>query len=364
MSRNILLIGIIIASLVLSASCIGKKPADPFRNQPPAQPQGAAGGETQGATTTGSTAPGQTEVKIPLPEGVTINPVDFVAANQNAYLIDPTYGLIILDITDTSKFKWVQYDGIADNPPTALAVEGSYAYVGIGNGGLLVIDVDPLEEASVVATFSDAGSVGKIKLSGTTLYTADPVNGLQLIDVTDPTKPSVLAKVDGSFYGIDYADGYAYLATGADGLTIADVDPPSDAQIVNTVPTVPNGSAMDVKVLGGYAYLATGKNGPDEVQGPTGLEVINVTPPENAAVVHTVGTAGDLANKVVLFEGFAYAWSGDNTIDVIDISTPAEASIKQTWSNWSSDKRIATFGPVMFVLQYKDGITITAATNQ
>ena len=356
--KTLFLIGISVLVLVFFASCGGDKADEsPFSTpEPPAtQPEGDAGG---------GAAAGGTEVSIDLPPGVVVDPVDFTTEGTFAYFTDPLYGLIIINVMDPSIPMIAAWDEIADNPPTELIVSGGYAYVGIDDGGIAIIDVDPMMEASVVSSFSDAGSVGEFIIVNGFIYTADPQNGLMIIDISDPLVPELLNTVEGSFHDVDFADGFAYLASGADGLTIIDVDPPEDAAIVSTVPTVANGSAVDVKVLGGYAYLATGNNGPDTVDEPSGLEIINVTPPEEAAVVHSVETTGNFAKKVILFEGFAYAWAGDNTIEVVDISAPAEASVFQSWPEWGGDKRIATTGPLMFVLEYADGVKITGMMSE
>lgn len=356
--RNFILIGITIFLMVFSTSCKKKADQSPFSTPepPPAQPEGSTGG--------GGAAPGSTTVNIALPPGVTVNPVDFATEGTFAYFTDPSYGLIIINVADPAKPMIVAWEELADNPPTELVVTGGYAYVGIDGGGIAIIDVDPMMEASIVSTFSDAGSVGEFIIKDGLIYTADPENGLMIINISDPTVPELVNTVEGSFQDVDFADGFAYLASGADGLTIIDVDPPEDAAIVSTIPTVANGSAVDVKVLGGYAYLATGNNGPDTVDEPSGLEIINVTPPEDAAVVHSVETTGNFAEKVILFEGFAYAWSGDDTIEVVDISSPTEASVVQSWPDWGVDKRIATAGPYMFVLEYLDGVKITGMMSE
>lgn len=358
---NIFLVSIIIFTLIVSASCGGKRDAEsPFRtpDNPPAQPEGDSGGGQTAAT------PGEMTVEITLPPGYEVHPVNFAVDGQFAYFTDPEYGLVLIDMVDTTKMNLVVWDRIADNPPTDLELKGGYAYVGIGDEGIAIIDVDPLAEASFVSFFHDGGSVGEFTIAGDYIYSADPDNGMKIIEISDPVVPTLINTVEGGFYGIDYADGYAYLASGPEGLTIVDVDPPEDAQVVTTVATVPDGSAVDVKVLGGYAYLATGNNGRGEIAEPSGFEVINVTPPEQAAVLNSIETNKNVASKILLYEGFAYAWSGEKTIDVIDISSPAEASVAQSWPGWSDGKMLTTSGPLMFVLQYTGGLKITALTNE
>ncbi len=348
----VIAVGLVIALLVLASCGGGGEQDDPFL-QPDEQPAPAGEPDDGDVETASGGADGSVTVEIALPPGVSVDPVDFAIDGHYAYFTDSTYGLVIIDIADTSRLNLVAWDETGEAVPGELVVSGGYAYIGAGK--LIIIDVDPLESASLAGELDTGGDIGKFVLSGNLLYTASESEGMHIIDVGDPGAPALVNSIGGSFSGIDYADGYAYMASDAEGLTIISVDPPEDAGIVNIVGTTEDSSSSDVKILGGFAYIATAD---------TGLEVINVSPPENAEVVHSVATMGNRADKLILFEGYAYVYAADNTVDVIDIGDPAEAGISSSYPDYAGNRRIATLGDLMFVLEYEDGLKITALASE
>lgn len=348
----VIAVGLVIALLVLASCGGGGKQDDPFL-QPDDQPAPAGEPDDGDVDTASGGADGSITVEIALPPGINVDPVDFVIDDHYAYFTDSTYGLVLIDIADTSRLNLVGWTGASEIRPGELVVSGGYAYIGAGK--LIIIDVDPLESASLAGELDTGGDIGKFVLSGNLLYTASRSEGMHIIDVSDPGTPALVNSVGGSFNDVEYADGYAYMASDADGLTIISVEPPEDAGIVNIVGTTGDGSSSDVKILGGFAYIVT----PD-----TGLEVINVSPPENAEVVHTVATMGNRADKLILFDGYAYVYAADNTVDVIDIGKPAEAGISTSYPDYTSNRKIATLGDLMFILEYEDGLRITALQSE
>ena len=80
---------------------------------------------------------------------------------------------------------------------TAIAVDGSYAYVAAGGAGVSVVDIgnpwSPEEASSIDTSWSSFD----VAVSGAYLYVADGLAGLAVFDVTDtrapgPTEPPLL----------------------------------------------------------------------------------------------------------------------------------------------------------------------------
>src|SRR5205085_12553794 len=93
-------------------------------------------------------------------------------------------------------------------------------------------------------------------------YIAMDTGGLCIVDVSDPTQPTVLGRVDlpGHARTVKLGeDGHAYLSCGADGLAIVNVSNPSSPTHVAQFPT---GDALrDFCLIDGWAYLAAGASG-------------------------------------------------------------------------------------------------------
>jgi len=136
-------------------------------------------------------------------------------------------------------------------------VSNGYAYIGTDAYGIHIVDVDPPEEAQEVQyiNFGDYESVYEIDVVGDYCYVANEANGLQIIDVSVPEDAFVVNQVSSPCgFGVKVVDGIAYLADCTKGgLTIVDVDPVEDAFVVEEINTPFNGWGLDV--ADGYAYV-------------------------------------------------------------------------------------------------------------
>ncbi|MCP4745677.1 MAG: hypothetical protein GY874_05975 [Desulfobacteraceae bacterium] len=65
-------------------------------------------------------------------------------------------------------------------------------------------------------------------------YIADGFNGLQVIDISDQTNPTIVGSVDTSDQatGVTVSGDYAYVADGDRGLQIIDIRDPTNPAIV------------------------------------------------------------------------------------------------------------------------------------
>jgi hypothetical protein len=86
----------------------------------------------------------------------------------------------------------------------AVAVQGRYAYVGVGPR-LVVVDVgDPARPVEVGRTGVLPGVVRDVAVSGSYAYVADGDAGLRVIDVSNPSSPREVGAYDtpGDAWGV------------------------------------------------------------------------------------------------------------------------------------------------------------------
>ncbi len=100
--------------------------------------------------------------------------------------------------------------------------------------------------------------------------------------------------------------GYAFVASGAQGVRIVDVSSPTGPATVGTLDTT---DAWDVAVRGSYAYVA---------DGDSGLRVADISAPREPLILGSRKTTD--ARAVVLSGNYAYVADGDKGLKVIDIS--------------------------------------------
>ena len=103
-----------------------------------------------------------------------------------------------------------------------MAVQGRYAYVGVGPR-LVVVDVgDPTRPVAVGGTGLLPDAVMGVAVSGAYAYVADGSGGLRVVDVSDPASPREVGSYGTPLYayGVAVSGAYAYVADGSGGLVI------------------------------------------------------------------------------------------------------------------------------------------------
>lgn len=204
------------------------------------------------------------------------------------------------------------------------------------------------------------GAANELALDGNHVYAACGGADLQVVDVTDPANPVLVAglSLPGEAFDVVVAEGVAFLAAGSGGLVTVDVAHPAAPVYLGSIKTgLP---ALAVAVEGDVAYVADGRElrlfavgdparpqalGSLQLQGRPrgvavhgslayvasergGLQIVDVSDPLNpfwTGSVPTRGNGGDAAD-VVVRENRAYVADGATGlggIRVVDVSDPA-----------------------------------------
>lgn len=110
---------------------------------------------------------------------------------------------------------------------------------------------------------------------------------------------------------------FAYVATGLSGLQILDISDPENPVAVGSCDNIP-GSANGVFVLGDLAFVADGTTGPIV---SSSLRVLDISDPENPVEVGSCDTPGR-ANDIMISGGYAYVSDQYIGLIVFDLSEP------------------------------------------
>jgi hypothetical protein len=210
--------------------------------------------------------------------------------------------------------------GTCDTPGEAQAVyvENGLAYVADGSGGLQVIDVSNPSNPSILGSQSTSDRARDVCIAGDYAYVPhanvppSSTSGLEIIDISIPSSPNSVYNylTPHKARGIYVSNNYAYLADDESPLQILDIsDPINPIQIGGINPA---GNNFDIYVRAGYAYVA-------DRQG--GLAVIDVSDPSNPSIVDTEATP-DQALRVHVSGEYAYVAARESGLQIIDISTP------------------------------------------
>ncbi|MFO5439548.1 MAG: cadherin domain-containing protein, partial [Dolichospermum sp.] len=169
-------------------------------------------------------------------------------------------------------------------------VLGIYAYVADFASGLQIIDISNPTTPTLKGNYDTSGWANGVQVVGTYAYVADIGSGLQIIDISNPTTPTLKGNYDtsGSAWGVQVVGSYAYVAD-LSGLQIIDISNPTTPTLKGNYDT--SDFARSVQVVGNYAYVA------DDVGG---LKIINVSEFTNQAPTNlTLSTSTVAENQII-----------------------------------------------------------------
>jgi hypothetical protein len=234
-----------------------------------------------------------------------------------------------LDYCDTVQTTawWDTLAGEAKLHPFALSIEGSlatsgqienltiygdYAYLAAGGSGLHIVDISDPTNPTLANTHNTPVHAIDVAISGNYAHVADYTSGLQVVDITDPTNPSLAGSygTPGTAYSVAIAGDYAYIADADSGLTVVDISDPANPALEGRYVTAD--FAYGIALAGDYAYVAVGYSG---------LQVIDISDPANPASAGIHDTPS-LARSVCVSGDYAYVADNSAGLQVIDISDP------------------------------------------
>lgn len=164
-------------------------------------------------------------------------------------------------------------------------------------------------------------------------YILDPVEGLAVIDVTDPALPRPVHPLDGVNAGTDIAfwDQTAFISTGESEVKAIDVEDPS-------VPTpvaayrLPNAGDVDgIAVDGDRAFLMVSEDEPEHYE----LRVVDVANRVEPRLLGTLALASSFKGvydspSIVAARGFVYLLAKTDVV-VVDVSDPSTPRLAATF---------------------------------
>jgi len=254
--------------------------------------------------------------------------LDVSVAGNYAFCNAGVNGMHIVDVSNPANPEWFSavsvpgYIGCIDT-------WAGYAFVANGDNddsesGLVIIDIDPVEDAQIVNTIELGKYIYDVKVAGGYAYVLASNMGLVIIDI-DPVEMAHVANTVMTSYhypkNLSVTDGYAFVACGQNGATdIIDIDPVEEATVINTI-EVPCYSSRDVTYHDGYLYI-TGSGSYLE----KGIYIYDVDPIDTPELVRYIGTSG-IPRDMVIHGGYGFLANSVEDLLVVDIDPVEDAEI-------------------------------------
>lgn len=202
-------------------------------------------------------------------------------------------------------------------------VEGELAYVvdmmEYNPCGLVIINISDPYHPYQIGSFYEGGILMAVDVIDSIAFLANQINGLEIIDVNNPSNPVKVDSYAGSVFDVQIKEGIAYLADWNNGLIILNVSNPSDVKFISQFP-IP-GSCIHVDIYEDLACIT------DHYSDYTGLRLIDVSDPFHPFQVGSYLPSGvDFWNPII--EG-DYAYIGNHApggggLHIVDISDPSD----------------------------------------
>ena len=237
----------------------------------------------------------------------------------------------------------------------AVANYGDLVYYGIGNVFTITSFEDPASPYTAGSVILDDMVEDIVwKVSSGVTYALISGSSLNIIDVTNPTAPSLISTTALSGYGegLGVSGDYAFLAVGSSGMQIIDISDPANPVSVTTLAGGSSGAyAEGINVSSPYAYLGNGG----------GTEIFDITDPTNASLISTLENDGWIQDAMPI-SNYLYACDWGNGIDVIDISDPTNPTNVTTLSN-AKNADIMFDGNYGYIASREFGVTVIDVTD-
>lgn len=238
----------------------------------------------------------------------------------------------------------------------SVAVDGDYAYVADGEGGLRVVNISDPSSPTLAGSRDTPGIAYDVAVAGDFAFVADGTNGLVSVNIGNPSNPFIAAtrNTPGTAYGVALSGDYAYVADN-DSVQVIDISAPANYTVFRMVGSAPlaGGNAIDLCVVGNYLYVAAFGGG---------LQVFDITSATAPVWVATYATP-DYAYEVTVVGDMAYVAVYESGVEVVDVSDPTSPAYEGSLDTPGQATAVSVSGDWLYVGDNVSGVQVLDITN-
>lgn len=220
-------------------------------------------------------------------------------------------------------------------------------YAAIDRGGLAVLDVSS-GRPTLRGMLKTPGQAKSVAVSGTTGLVTDTVSGLDVVDLSDLSKPKLLGDVflEGFSTDVLIAGSLAFAADRPTGFYVFDASKPGRAEPLGSSQAGTPNNTMRAQL----AVLTSSPRGAQVVLLVAGglLQMFDVSVPSAPTRLGQFRTPGG-AFRAVVKDQTAYVADGQQGLQVVDLSTPAQPRIAGSFKTSSPARDVAVGDSAVYV---------------
>ncbi len=228
-----------------------------------------------------------------------------------------------------------------------LAVDGGYAYLACPD--LVVIDVDPPEQAEVITTLDMPHTTSDVVVAGNYAFVTNQLNNLQIVNIEQPDTPYITGSLElpSPAANIITHAGYAYVPAFCRGMYIVDITDPESAEHINTLHGI-NDVRFRMDVAEDRAYVVNNCSPVDFIHG---FAVLDISQPEMVNILGTASSINAIEDQNVSGE-FLYL-GGESGLDIVDIEPIDSAHVVASVSTPETVRDVVVDGGYAYALYHK-----------
>jgi len=238
------------------------------------------------------------------------------ASSEYTYFVDYCSGLHIIEVDGYDLISEVGSYDPKINRIRDFTVVDNYAYLA-RYYGLEIVDISDPRNPEGTGEYDTPDVSFDIEVAGDYAYIADQRSGLRIVDISNPETPDEVGhfETDEVAIGVDVEDDYAYVAVRGQGFHIIDISDPADPAEITRYSI--DQSAYDVTVEGRYAYVAH----------HNGLEIVDVSDPEQPFTTDEIDIYNSDCQEVVLYRDYAIVAAGYAGVVIVDVTNVSDLAM-------------------------------------
>ncbi len=277
--------------------------------------------------------------------------VNSIYSDGKTLYIGGKKGLYIWDVSDITSPKQLSFLA-SDKEIKGMDVKESYIYA-VDGEGLKVIDIYDKTSPNVVTSFTTSGVSEDVKVRDDKAYIADGENGLVVLQIAHSGAITEIGSYESNSTAdkIAVVNNEAYISYGAAGFRVIDISDPSNPSLLFDCDGPSHYChAMDIDISsdGKTSYI---------LDKTTGLKVANVITPDN---IHLASEYKQLGEAVAMArEGdLVYIANKDTGIQVIDVSDKFHAKRAGSHECVFHPKKAVAKGDTIYIADVYGGLDI------
>ncbi len=248
-------------------------------------------------------------------------------------------------------------------------VHENYAYVADNLNGLAIINVSDPKNPGQPSYVDTYGTAIDVIVEGNYAYVSNGISGIAIIDISDPTNSSLIGWYDTPWYALSiYAnDNTAYIADYEGGMAVVNISDPSQPRTISYENL--NGTVLDVNGHGDYLYVT----GIFEIVPPcfgyNGIKIFDNSDPSNLLLLNQICIRGFVLDTVIS-EGYAFSAvlglvdPSARGLVAINISDPNDLGTRLYINTPGLAVNLHIFENVVYIADSAEGLSIIDVSDK